>query len=62
MNEDRLKWVISGLDFDKLSDWEENFVEQVEKRFEQRKKRDSHGYVTPGEEEVLERLYKEKGK
>lgn len=62
MDEKRLKWVISGLDFDRLNDWETQFVEDVEKRFEDRKRRDGHGYVTDKEEDILERLYKEKGK
>lgn len=62
MNRARLKWVISGLDFEKLTNWEAGFAEQVEKRFDWREQRTSKGYVTDAEEEILERLYKQKGK
>ena len=62
MDRKRLKWVICGLNFDELSEWEENFCEQVEKRFDQREKRTGQGYVTDGEEEILERLLREKGR
>jgi len=62
MNRERLKWVISGLDFERLNEWESNFCEQVELRYDLRQARTGRGYVTEGEEEVLERLYREKGR
>jgi hypothetical protein len=62
MTKDRLKWIISGLDFESLTDWEERFVESVEKHFEERVKRSGHGYLTEGEENILEKIYREKGR
>lgn len=55
MTKDRLKWIISGLDFEKLTDWEANFVESVEIYFQNK------GEITDKTEGVLERIYKEKG-
>ena len=56
MTKDRLKWIISGLDFDKLTDWEEKRVEEWEKQFKEK------GYLTDRQEEILERIFKEKGR
>lgn len=56
MTKDRLKWIISGIDFEKLTDWEERFLEACEKRM------DTKGDLTEPMEEIVERLYKEKGK
>jgi hypothetical protein len=55
MTSDRLKWIISGLDFNDLTDWEERFVEACERRM------DIKGDLTESMEEILERLYREKG-
>ena len=54
MTKDRLRWIISGLDFNLLNDWEERFVEACEKRMKIK------GDLTEPMEEILERLYKEK--
>ncbi len=56
MNQARLSWVISGLSFDDLSEWECRFIESVEAYFK------SHGYLTDKQEETLERIFKEKGR
>lgn len=56
MTKDRLKWVISGLDFNLLSDWEETFAESCEIYFENK------GDLTKRQEEILEQLYLEKGR
>lgn len=55
MTGDRLKWIISGLDFDLLSPWENAFVDTIEWNF--KKKRD----LSQKQEEILERIYREKG-
>lgn len=62
MDKERMRWVISGFDFEKLTDWEASFAEQVEERFDQREKRAGKGYVTDAEEEILERIYRGKGR
>ena len=54
MTKDRLKWIISGIDFNLLTDWEANFVESCETHFENR------ADLTEKQEEILERLYREK--
>jgi uncharacterized protein YllA (UPF0747 family) len=55
MNKERLKWIISGLDFDSLTDWEQRFIEDCERRMER------YGSITDRMEEIVERIYKEKG-
>jgi hypothetical protein len=62
MDRARLKHVISGLDGEKLTDWELEFCENVEKRFDKREKRTGQGYVTDGEEEILENLLRKKAR
>ncbi len=56
MKTDRLKWIISGLEWDSLTDWERKFVEDVEVQFDRR------GSLTDRQEEILERICKEKGR
>ena len=56
MTKDRLKWIISGLDFDILTDWEEEFVESIEKYFNKK------GDLTDTQEEILERIYEKKSR
>ena len=53
---DRLSWIISGLNFDSLTDWEEGFVESAENYFKH------HGDLTKKQEETLERIFKEKSR
>lgn len=55
MTKDRLKWIISGLDFKNLSEWEEKFIESVEEQFKRK------GSMTDRQEEILEKIYREKG-
>jgi hypothetical protein len=54
MTEDRLNWIIKGLDYERLTRWEERFVEACEKGFKK------YGGLTPKMEEILENLYREK--
>lgn len=56
MMKDRLDWIISGLDFELLNDWEERFIESCERRMEAR------GNLTDSQEEIIERIYREKGR
>ena len=56
MTSDRLSWIISGLDFNTLSDWEERFVESVEKYFK------DHGDLTEVQENKLEEIFREKSR
>jgi hypothetical protein len=55
MNKDRLSWIVRGLDYDRLTDWEQRFVESVEMQFNEK------GFLTEKQEDTLERIYKEKG-
>jgi hypothetical protein len=54
MTSDRLKWIISGLDFNLLTDWEANFAESCEIYFQNK------GDLTERQEEILEKIYREK--
>lgn len=54
MTPERMKWIIKGLDFDKLTDWEMKFIESVEKAMKK------YGDLTERQEEVLERIFQEK--
>lgn len=56
MTKDRLHWIISGLDFNDLSLWEETFIESCERYFIK------CGDLTEKQEEILERIYKEKSR
>lgn len=56
MNRERLRWVLTGLEYDRLTDWESKFVENVEEYFKK------HGDLTDKQEEVLERIFKEKSR
>ncbi len=56
MTKDRLSWIISGLDFNDLSPWEEKFCESCESSFKR------HDDLTDKQEEILERIYREKGR
>jgi hypothetical protein len=52
---ERVKWIISGLDFDKLTDWEEKFMESVERNLD-------FGVGPTGKQmDKLEEVYREKG-
>jgi len=52
----RLKWIITGLDWERLTPWEEKFVEDMENYFNRK------GDLTDKQEEILERIYKEKSR
>ncbi len=56
MTNDRLKWIISGIDFELLNEFEERFVCDLEPYFER------NGKLTERQEELIERIYREKGR
>ncbi len=56
MTKDRLSWIISGLDFNDLSLWEQKFMESCESYFKR------YGDLTDKQEEILERIYRDKGR
>jgi hypothetical protein len=56
MTKDRLDWVIRGLDWEKLSSWEEKFVESVETFFKK------NGYLSENQEDKLEEIYRKKSR
>lgn len=56
MTSERLKWIISGIDWDRLTDREEKFVESAEAFFKQR------NYLTEAQEKWLEDIYANKSK
>jgi hypothetical protein len=53
MEKNRLGWIITGLDFEKLTEWEEEFVESMERHFK------DHGALTKKQEDILERIYRD---
>ncbi len=56
MIKSRLEWVIKGLDWERLTPWEERFIEDVEDYFKRK------GDLTEKQEEILERIDKEKSR
>ena len=54
MEKQRFEWIIDGLDGDRLTEWEMDFVEQCKERME------TKGDLTPGQEEKLEEIFREK--
>jgi hypothetical protein len=53
---ERVQWIVSGLNHDKLTDWEQKFVESVEKQSINGKT------LTLKQIEILERICKEKSR
>lgn len=56
MNKERLDWIISGLDFNDLTPWEEKFLEDMEYKMEH------HGDLSKWQEEKVEQIYREKSR
>jgi hypothetical protein len=54
MNKNRLMWIIKGLDYGRLTEWEEEFVESCEDRMKKK------GSITVKMAETLERIHKDK--
>lgn len=53
---ERIKWIIRGLDYDKLNDWEQERVEEWEMQSDKGK------WLSDRQMEILERIYREKGR
>ena len=53
---ERVKWIISGLIYDNLTEWEQGYIESVESQSDERK------ILTNKQMGILERIYKEKGR
>jgi len=56
LQNERVRWIISGLTYDDLTDWEQDFIESVESQSDEGK------VLTNRQMEILEKIYKEKGK
>lgn len=52
---ERIKWIIRGMDFDKLNDWEKARVEEWEILSDRGK------FLSDRQMEILEKIYREKG-
>jgi hypothetical protein len=50
----RVSWVISGIDYEKVNDWEQSFVESVEAQSQSGKMLSTPQMV------ILERIYRQK--
>jgi hypothetical protein len=56
MDKQRMMHIIEGLDWDKLNEWEEEFVQSCELRL------GMMGDITPRQEEVLEKIFRRKAR
>lgn len=56
MEIERFRWILSGIDFEKLSEWEENFIESCEKQLKYKPE------LSEKQTEIIERIYQEKWK
>ncbi len=52
----RIKWIISGLSWDEITEWEKMFVESIEGQS------DSGKALSEKQMDIIERIYKEKGR
>jgi len=52
----RFAWIMTGIDFEKLSEWESGFIESCEKQLAYKPE------LSLKQTEILERIYSEKGK
>ena len=52
---ERVKWIVSGLDYEKLTPWEEQFVEDIERKSEFKE-------LSIKQIEIIERIYREKSR
>jgi hypothetical protein len=54
MDAQRFDWILDGLDEGRLTEWEIGFIEQCKERME------TKGDLTPGQEDKLEEIFREK--
>lgn len=53
---ERIKWVMGGIDIEDLTNWEQEFLESIEAQSDKGK------FLSDRQMEILEKIYKEKGK
>jgi len=56
MNKERFDWIISGLDWDELTESELKLIESFESYMKRK------GYLTDAQEPIMEKIYREKSK
>jgi len=56
LQNERVKWIVSGLIYDNLTEWEQGYVESIGGQLDQGK------MLTEKQMDILERICKEKGK
>ena len=56
LQNERVKWIIQGLIYDDLTDWEHKFIESIENQSDDGK------VLTERQMEIIERIYREKGR
>ncbi len=56
MTKDRFDLILDGLDFERLTEWEEEFVESLEEQMK------SRGQLTQKQEDCLEKIYRNKAR
>jgi len=54
MTRGRFDWIVRCIDFDRLTPWEERFVESCERQMKK------EGDLSPRREEILEDIHREK--
>jgi len=54
MNTKRFQHIFKFIEWDKVTDWEQEFLESVEKQFKHK------GFLSEKQEEILERIYKQR--
>ena len=53
MDKERFNWILKAIDFEKLTDWEEEFLQDCDYRIKGRE-------LTDKEEEIVERIFRER--
>ncbi len=52
----RIKWIISGLSWDEITEWEKMFIESIDGQS------DGGKVLSEKQMDIIERIYKEKGR
>lgn len=52
MDVNRLKFIVKALDFDRISDWEEDFLISIEEQFKRK------GNLSEKQEEIAEQIFR----
>ncbi len=51
MDQKRFDWIIKAIDFDKLTDWESDFIDSIERQFKRK------GDLSPEQERIMEEIF-----